>query len=79
MGIEQSLNTKWLTVERMLSSNRSKAQIMGMQIWTYVIYGLSAVGLTGTLARSLHRNGTLFLESVFDSCSSASASSTSST
>ena len=39
---------------------------MGMQIWTYVIYGLSAVGLTGTLARSLHRNGTLFLESVFE-------------
>ena len=39
---------------------------MGFQIWTYVIYGIAAIGLTGTLARSLHKNGTLFLESVFE-------------
>lgn len=46
--------------------NRKKDKKMGFIIWTYVIYGVAAIGLTGALARSLFRNGTLFLESVFE-------------
>ena len=39
---------------------------MGFIVWTYVIYGVAAIALTGALARSLFRNGTMFLESVFE-------------
>ena len=38
---------------------------MGFQVWTYFIYGIAAVVLTEALAKSLFKNGTLFLESVF--------------
>ncbi len=39
---------------------------MNYLILTYVIYGASAVALTGVLARTLHANGAVFLETVFD-------------
>ncbi len=39
---------------------------MNSTIVTYLIYGITAIGLTGWLARTLYRNGTLFLQTVFD-------------
>ena len=39
---------------------------MNYVIWTYVLYTAAAVGLTGVLARTLHRNGAVFLSGVFE-------------
>lgn len=39
---------------------------MNYLIWTHVAYGVTAVGLTLVLARTLFRHGALFLESVFE-------------
>lgn len=38
---------------------------MSFLIWTYVIYTLTAVGLTAVLARTLYNNGSIFLQGVF--------------
>lgn len=39
---------------------------MNFAIWTYVLYTSAAIGLTGVLARTLHRNGAVFLADVFE-------------
>lgn len=39
---------------------------MGYLIGLYLVYGLAAVALTNWLARTLYRNGGLFLEDVFE-------------
>lgn len=38
---------------------------MNYLIWTYVLYTIAAVGLTGILARTLFKNGEVFLADVF--------------
>ena len=39
---------------------------MNYQLFTYLIYSVAAIGLTGMLARTLFNNGTVFLSEVFD-------------
>lgn len=39
---------------------------MDTLILTYYLYAMAAVGLTGVLARTLYRNGSLFLAEVFE-------------
>lgn len=40
--------------------------IVSNLIWVYVMYGSAAIGLTVWLARTLFRNGAIFLEDVFE-------------
>ncbi len=40
--------------------------IVSNLIWVYVLYGSAAIGLTVWLARTLFRNGAIFLEDVFE-------------
>lgn len=39
---------------------------MTFLIWTYVLYAVAALAMTSLLARTLFRNGAVFLSAVFD-------------
>ena len=39
---------------------------MNYAVWTYAVYAAAAIGLTGVLARTLFRNGEVFLAAVFE-------------
>ncbi|MDH3307523.1 MAG: hypothetical protein OEO77_08420 [Acidimicrobiia bacterium] len=49
----------------MLKMEQERNGIVSNLIWVYLIYGAAAVGLTVWLARTLFRNGAVFLEDVF--------------